>query len=111
MGLNEPVNKGRSNCLVDLDLLAHVSWICVPLVFVMKHALVNFIAKLRHMVHIVKSLFIDFANMTVYLVFAPLAEHLKLLVKADSRKLVPRRGPVSVIDFLLPTDLVTDPAD
>lgn len=94
MNLNHPVHQSWSNSLVYFDLFTHIHWVCVPFSFSFKHIIMNVIYKLSHMVNIPNSVFICLMNLTQYLFFTSLVEHLQLLVKADAWQFISRRCSV-----------------
>lgn len=90
MGLNQPVDERGSHCLLYFCLMVHVRWVNFPLQFWFYHILLNRVAVLRHMVHIVQCLPITFHHLFNYLVIPSLWHRLQLLVYRDLRQLFRR---------------------
>ena len=81
--LNEPVDEGGADGLVDLCLAIHIQIINRPFVFFLDHAFENVAAELTHVEHGVERLTIATRKSAEDLALAPLLEHLHLLFDGD----------------------------
>ena len=105
MDVYQPIDKGRPDGLLDLQLARHVSRIGVPLGLNLQHVVVDFLAELRDVINAVQSCLIDLLDLREYLVVAPLLEHLELGMQADAWELLAAGAPCSLLQ--LPLDLLT----
>ncbi len=84
MYFNEPVSQSGAYLFIDFMLIAHICSISIPFMLNIQHILMNFLAKLWDMVNVTKGVSIYPLYLTVYLILAPLVEHLQLLIETDS---------------------------
>ena len=90
MSLNQPVDECGSDGLLYFCLMVHVRWVNFPLQFWFYHILLDWVAVLGHMVHIVQCLPITFHHLFNYLVIPSLGHRLQLLVYWDLGQLFRR---------------------
>jgi len=88
--LNKPINKRWSNSFINFKLLTHIIRISIPLLLSFKHVIMNLMTELSYVVDVAGCLFVYLRNVHENLVFAPLMEHLQLLVQTNAWEFVAR---------------------